>query len=61
MQFPNMSELFDFLRLLPAQRKFDRCASAAALYDQRMKDFDAWCSRHRWREKQKANDLKPLN
>lgn len=29
--------------LMPAQRKFDRCASAAALYDQRMKDFDAWC------------------
>mmetsp|Transcript_88648 Transcript_88648/g.141119 ORF Transcript_88648/g.141119 Transcript_88648/m.141119 type:complete len:162 (-) Transcript_88648:72-557(-) len=29
-------------RQFTAQRKFDRCASAAALYDQRMKDFDAW-------------------
>ena len=34
---------FSDAALMPAQRKFDRCASAAALYDQRMKDFDAWC------------------
>ncbi|CAJ1344506.1 unnamed protein product [Effrenium voratum] len=28
-----------------AQQKFSRCASASALHDQRMKDFDSWRDR----------------
>lgn len=41
-RWANRAEAASQWRQFRAQRKFDRCASEAALYDQRMKDFDAW-------------------
>ncbi|CAE7662181.1 unnamed protein product [Symbiodinium sp. CCMP2456] len=32
-------------RQFQAQRKFDKCASAVALYEQKMSDYDAWRDR----------------